>query len=149
MSYLLSGIFWQLCEAFRAGNAARKKESSQDTVDGGRVIPPSEVLKQYFGDKMDELRTVKIDIDGRIREYLTTYVEGYTDGRNMVRISFIDEWPLISGDTFLLKMYYDNGDRDDLHFGDEIDNADILLCVCDEIMDAVDGPEDETEEDDE
>lgn len=61
----------------------------------------------------------------------------------MVRISFIDEWPLISGDTFLLKMYYDNGDREDLHFGDEIDNADILFRVCDEIMDTVDGPEDE------
>lgn len=143
MSYLLSDIFRQLCEAFRAGNTARKKESSQDTVDGGRVIPPSEVLKQYFGDKIDDYRTVKISVDGRIREYQTTYVEGYTDGCNMVRISFIDEWPLISGDTFLLKMYCDNGDREDLHFIDEIDNADILLCVCDDIMDTVDGPEDE------
>ena len=105
MSYLLSDIFRQLCEAFRAGNAARKKESSQDTVDGGRVILPSEVLKRYFGDKMDDHRTIKIDVDGRTREYQTTYVEGYTDGRNMVRISFIDEWPLITGDTFFLKIY--------------------------------------------
>ena len=138
MSYLLSDISRRLCEAFRAGNAARKRDSVQDTADSGINILPSHIFKKYFGDRMEPVKDMG---------FLLTWVEGFTDGRNLVRIQFRDEWPLVADKNLFLKAYYDDGGKDYINLGDAADAAE-LTDMC-RLIDEVCNGEDENEEDDE
>jgi hypothetical protein len=152
MSYLLSDIFQQLCEAFRTGNAARKRDSAQDTADSGIDILPSHIFKKYFGDSMEpvtEADYLMTYIEGRAdgTGFLMTWINGFTDGRNLVRIQFRDEWPLIADKNLFLKAYYDDGGKDYINFGDAADAAE-LTDICRQIEEVCNG-DDETEEDDE
>lgn len=138
MSYLLSDVSRQLGEAFRAGNSARKRESVQDTADSGIDILPSHIFKKYFGDRMEPVR----DMD-----FLLTWVEGYTDGRNLVRIQFRDEWPLVADKNLFLRAYYDDGSKEYVNLGDAADAAE-LMDMC-RLIDEICNGDDENEEDDE